>query len=208
MTSTEKQYRESLAELVQWMNAQGWSPGTSTNYSFLHPENDAVVVVSKSGIDKAIFQSSDFMHVDFDGVPTATYAQLKSSAETLIHTAIYKMFPDTRVILHTHSKPATMLSHLHAKDKAIVFSGYEVLKGLPMQVTHDTAVKIPIFANDQDMHRFSLMIQEHEECLNNCAFLIEKHGLYVWGNSLFDAKRHLEIYEFLLDITLNFKTIG
>lgn len=207
MTLSEKQNRESLAELVQWMNAQGWSPGTSTNYSFLHPENEAIVVVSKSGVDKSIFNSSDFMHVDFNGVPTAANAELKSSAETLIHNAIYKMFPDTRVILHTHSKAATMLSHLYAKDNAIVFSGYEVLKGLPMQITHDTTVKIPIFANDQDMQRFSLMIQEHEEWLHNSAFLIEKHGLYVWGNSLFEAKRHLEIYEFLLDIALTFKSI-
>jgi methylthioribulose-1-phosphate dehydratase len=56
--------REDLAALVRWMNQQGWSPGTSTNFSFLHPELDDVVVVSKSGVDKSVFSSEDFMHVD------------------------------------------------------------------------------------------------------------------------------------------------
>ncbi len=207
MTPSEKQYRESLADLILWMNAQGWSPGTSTNYSFLHHDKEEVVVVSKSGIDKSAFKSTDFMHVDLHGRPTLDFAEIKPSAETLIHTTLYALFPETRVILHTHSKAATLLSHLFTHDKEISFSGYEVLKGLPHQSTHEAEVKIPIFSNDQDMSRFSTLIEEHAHLLHNSAFLMEKHGLYVWGNSLFEAKRHLEIYEFLLDITLTLKMI-
>jgi methylthioribulose-1-phosphate dehydratase len=87
------------------------------------------------------------------------------------------------------------------------FSGYEVLKGLPNIKTHDAAVEIPIFENDQDMVRFSTMLKQKQNLLNSNAFLMEKHGLYVWGSSLFEAKRHLEIYEFLLDIELTLKQI-
>lgn len=199
--------REELAALVRWMNQQGWSPGTSTNYSFLHPELSDVVVVSKSGIDKSVFSSEDFMHVDMQGTPTNAYSEFKPSAETLIHTAIYEMFPETRFILHTHSKAATVLSHLHKADGAVHFDGYEVLKGLPNIQTHDTAIDVPIFANDQDMVRFSAMLRENQNLLTHNAFLMEKHGLYVWGSSLFEAKRHLEINEFLLDIALTLKQI-
>lgn len=194
--------RECMSRLIRWMNAQGWSPGTSTNYSFLHPELDNLVVVSKSGIDKSNFCSDDFMHVDMDGQPTNIYSAFKPSAETLIHTTIYQLFPDTRFILHTHSKAATLLSHFEKEVGFVEFEGYEVLKGLPNINTHEAQVSIPIFANDQDMKRFCVELMVQKEDLKYKAFLIEKHGLYVWGDSLEEAKRHLEIYEFLLDIEL------
>lgn len=205
--TNESTNRESLAALVRWMNSQGWSPGTSTNYSFLHPELPHTIVVSKSGVDKSVFSADDFMHVNIEGIATVDYIELTPSAETLIHAAIYALFPETRFILHTHSKAATILSHLAMNSGKLGFSGYEVLKGLPNIKTHDAAVEIPIFENDQDMHRFSTMLKQKQNLLNSNAFLMEKHGLYVWGSSLFEAKRHLEIFEFLLDIELTLKQI-
>jgi len=198
--------RESLAEVIRWMNNRGWSPGTSTNYSFLHPEWSDIIVVSISGIDKSVFSSEDFMHIDLEGLPTESYSDYKPSAEALIHTSIYRNFPETKFILHTHSKAATMLSNIFAEEKFLNLSGYEVLKGLPNIATHDASIQIPIFPNDQDMPRFSEMLDSNVNLLIHHAFLIEKHGLYVWGDSLFEAKRHLDIYEFLLDIelTLNY----
>lgn len=205
--ASELSNRESLAELVRWMNGRGWSPGTSTNYSFLHPELLDIIVVSQSGIDKANFSSDDFMFVDLQGQPSNSYEEFKPSAETLIHAALYELFPETRFILHTHSKAATILSHIDKAENNINFSGYEVLKGLPNINTHAASVEIPIFENDQDMVRFSNLLRENRNLLTNNSFLMEKHGLYVWGTSLFEAKRHLEIYEFLLDIELTLKQI-
>jgi len=199
--------REALAQLIRWINSRGWSPGTSTNYSFLHPELDDIVVVSKSGIDKSIFCSDDFMHVNLLGEPTNIYAEQKPSAETLIHTTIYKLFPETRFILHTHSKASTLMSYLESEYGFLEFSGYEVLKGLPNTSTHNTSVKIPIFDNDQDMVRFSNMLQTNTVSLENSAFVMEKHGIYVWGKTLEEAKRHLEVYEYLLDLELTLKQI-
>ena len=31
------------------------------------------------------------------------------------------------------------------------------------------------------------------------AFLLRRHGLYTWGNSLDEAERHIEILEFLFE---------
>jgi methylthioribulose-1-phosphate dehydratase len=199
--------RDALTQLIRWINSCGWSPGTSTNYSFLHPELDDIVVVSKSGVDKAFFCADDFMHVDLRGEPTNIYAAQRPSAETLIHTTIYKLFPETRFILHTHSKASTLMSSLNKELGFITFSGYEVLKGLPNTSSHNTILKIPIFDNDQDMIRFSKVLQTFAVSLENSAFVMEKHGIYVWGKTLAEAKRHLEIYEYLLDIELTLKQI-
>jgi methylthioribulose-1-phosphate dehydratase len=31
-------------------------------------------------------------------------------------------------------------------------------------------------------------------------FLLRRHGLYTWGKSMSDARRHVEIFEFLLEV--------
>lgn len=200
--------RALMVELIRWINTRGWSPGTSTNYSFLHPDLDDIVVISKSGVDKAAFGSDDFMHVNLEGQATNTYNGIKPSAETLIHTTIYNLFPETRFILHTHSKSSTLMSHINYELGFVQFTGYEVLKGLPRISTHETTVKIPIFKNDQDMVRFSSQLCTYGVSLQNNAFLMEKHGIYVWGNSLEEAKRFLEIYEYLLDLELTLTQIN
>ena len=202
METLEHTQRE-LAKLIRWINGKGWSPGTSTNYSFLHPAMDGRIVVSKSGKDKTYFSTEDFMVVDGDGNATPEFQGIKPSAETLIHCEIYQLFPDTRYILHTHSLAGTLLSDKKEWDGSITFSGYEVLKGLPGITTHESSVELPIFSNDQDMNRFRMVVREHAEKMTNSGFLMAKHGLYTWGNTLFDAKRHLEIYEFLLTCELN-----
>lgn len=198
MKMNEEEYRISLAELIRWMNSKGWSPGTSTNYSLLHPEDSSRIVISKSGIDKTFFAATDFLEIDRNGQPTTEFEGIKPSAETLIHCELYELFPETKFILHSHSLASTVLSDLSLNTGELVFSGYEVLKGLPNCNTHETSVSLPIFPNDQDMNRFRLVIRENQSKLLKNGFLMAKHGLYTWGTSLAEAKRHLEIYEFLL----------
>lgn len=198
-----KEIRVEFASLIRWINDKSWSPGTSTNYSFLHQSGDGRIVISKSGVDKTFFSEDDFMEVGSDGNPTTEFSKIKPSAETLIHCELYQLFPSTRYILHTHSMAGTILSDKKEWDGRISFEGYEVLKGLPGINTHEAQTELPVFANDQDMERFRLVLRENKEKLRVNGFLMAKHGLYAWGDSLFEAKRHLEIYEFLLTCELN-----
>jgi methylthioribulose-1-phosphate dehydratase len=204
---SEIDLREELTQIIRWMNSRGWSPGTSTNYSFCHPELEDTIVISRSGVDKSIFNSDDFIHVNSNGEPLNLYSDFIPSAETLIHTTLYHLFPKTKFILHTHSKAATLMSFLDLDYGFVNISGYEVLKGLPNISTHETNVKIPIFKNDQDMVRFGKLLQTCAVSLKNNAFLMEKHGIYVWGETLEEVKRYLEIYEYLLDAELTLKQI-
>ena len=64
---------------------KGWSPATSTNYSFRLEDDLNKIYVSKSGIDKSQFTENDFMEVDFDGKPYPEFEGIRPSAETLIH---------------------------------------------------------------------------------------------------------------------------
>jgi len=187
------QLKTALAETIRQYNLKGWSPATSTNYSF---KNDlGIIWVSKSGVDKSLFQSNDFITVSKEGVSSGEFEGLKPSAETLIHCVIYELFPETKVILHSHSVYPVVLSSLLA-DKLIV-QGYEIQKGFEGQSSHDNQLEIPIFDNTQDITAFAKTLKNNISKIQNHSFIMRKHGTYAWGRSLFEAKRHLESLEYL-----------
>lgn len=192
---TLKQLKEEIAATIRAYNQKGWSPATSTNYSFKPSKRNDVMYVSRSGVDKSLFSASDFISIDKNGIPTDENKDAVPSAETLIHCVLYKLFPETAVILHSHSVYPVLISQIHS-DK-VEFEGYEIQKGFSGQTTHDTIVEIPIFDNTQDMTTFSDVLISNKNLLNNHVFIMRKHGTYAWGKNLFEAKRHLETLEYL-----------
>ena len=190
---TIEQQKEEIASTIRAYNAKGWSPATSTNYSFKFENSE--IYVSKSGIDKSLFSADDFMTVDENGKGTGDFLTSKPSAETLIHCILYELFPETKVILHSHSIYPILISQTH--ENSVEFEGYEIQKGFDGQTTHDATVEIPIFNNTQDMIQFSNVLKENKDRITNHTFIMKKHGTYAWGKNLFEAKRHLETLEYL-----------
>lgn len=192
---TLKQLREEIAATIRSYNQKGWSPATSTNYSFKASTKDELIYVSRSGVDKSLFTTSDFISVDSNGIPSDENKDAIPSAETLIHCTLYKLFPETTVILHSHSIYPVLISQVHTNQ--VEFEGYEIQKGFAGQTTHDATVTIPIFDNTQDMTAFSDVLISNKDSLNNHSFIMRKHGTYAWGKNVFEAKRHLETLEYL-----------
>jgi ribulose-5-phosphate 4-epimerase/fuculose-1-phosphate aldolase len=102
---------------------------------------------------------------------------------------------------HTeHLKP----TEIQASTTLPVFLGYllvnglEMLKGLEGISSHDTSIAIPVLENCQDMRLLSQSAGPHLAQAPH-GLLIAGHGLYAWGSSLFQARRHLEVLEFLLE---------
>lgn len=188
---------QDLAATIRAWNAKGWSPATSTNYSFRLENIPDEIHVSRSGIDKAHFSENDFMLVDLQGKPLPEFASVRPSAETLIHCALYDLFPETHCIVHSHSVYSVLHSAVE-KDRVRI-EGYEVLKGFDGISTHETSVECPIFDNTQDMVAFSELLKAEKYRLTIPAFIMRKHGTYAWGKNLFEAKRHLETIEYLLE---------
>ena len=75
-----------------------------------------------------------------------------------------------------------------------------MLKGLQGVTTHEHREWLPILENSQDMEaladRVGDTLKQHQDAHG---FLLRRHGLYSWGNDLAQAKRHVEILEFLLE---------
>ena len=104
-------------------------------------------------------------------------------------------------VLHTHSVWGTLVSDAYAAEGGVHFENYEMLKGLAGVGTHEHREWLPIFENSQ---RWTEVVPRLEESLRRRAdvhgFLILRHGLYTWGESVSEAKRHVEILEFLLEV--------
>ncbi len=204
LETEQYQYLEKeLLEIIHLFHSRGWSMATSTNYSFRNPEpNQNTYTISRSGIDKLKFKKEDFMLIEAEGTPLPTYQHIKSSAETLLHTYLYQNL-ETQCVLHTHSKASTIYSLIHQKDKIAKITGFELLKGIRNITTHEAEIKIPIFQNSQDMKQLVREISTYyDRNQETYGFLLAGHGLYAWGNSIPEAKRHTETLEFLFECML------
>ncbi len=188
-----------VAELAR----AGWTPATSSNFSERLDDRHAAITVS--GRDKGRLTPDDIMVVDFDGRPVAT--ALRPSAETLLHTRLYRRFAEVGCVLHTHSPVQTIASRLYAAQGHVRLQGYELLKALHGNTTHDTALDLPVFPNTQDMTVLAAQVDALLDKQPLWGYLIDGHGLYAWGRDMAEARRHLEAFEFLLHCELELRKL-
>ncbi|WP_333610113.1 methylthioribulose 1-phosphate dehydratase [Pantoea piersonii] len=186
---------DQLVAACRWIGEKGWAPATGGNMSVR--ENDRFCLLSESGKDKGSLTRDDFIQVEIatSSVPSGR----RPSAETGLHTLIYRLFPDAGAVLHTHTVNATVLSRVE-KGSALRLEGYEMQKTLAGQHTHLACVAIPLFDNDQDINALAQRIEAYAR--NNpfrYAFLLRGHGLTCWGRDVNEARRHLEGLEFLFE---------
>ena len=191
---------DALREVGNQFHARGWSLGTSSNYSVVIHREPLELLITASGKDKGRLSRHDFVRVDGGGLPIVP-EQPKASAETLLHIAIAEQ-PNVGVVMHTHSIWGTLLSDLYFKDNGFGIEGYEMLKGLASVTSHEHSEWVPVFDNTQDI---PALAEQVHQCLKDFqsptphGFLIRRHGLYTWGGDLDEAKRHIEIFEFLFE---------
>lgn len=177
----------------------GQTPATSSNFSMRLDASLAVITVS--GRDKGRLLPDDFMVVDFDG--RAVGSERRPSAETGLHTQLYRRFPDVGCVLHTHSHNQTVASRLFAQRGSLRLQGYELLKAFAGNETHDTAIELPVLPNSQDIPALAAQVERLLDAGPLWGYLIEGHGLYAWGHDMAEARRHLDAFEFLLGCELH-----
>lgn len=189
-----------LRETGSLFYQRGWSVGTSSNYSVVLEQDPLELLITASGKDKSRLATRDFVRIDRDGHPVVPN-QPKSSAETLLHIVVARELK-VGAILHTHSVWSTLLSDLYFDQGHILLEGYEMLKGLAGIDTHEDSHRMEIFENTQDIPQLALQVRERLVDSANplkYGYLIRRHGLYTWGRDLEEARRHIEILEFLLE---------
>lgn len=192
-----------IAASTRELAALGWTPATSSNFSMRLDERHAAITVS--GRDKGKLVEDDIMVVDFDGHGVAS--EHRPSAETLLHTQLYKRFPDIGCVLHTHSLNQTLASRLFAGAGRIRFEDYELIKAFRGQDTHATVMDVPVLPNNQHIPNLAAQVDVLLDGGPLWGYLIEGHGMYAWGADMAEARRHLEAFEFLLACELEMRKL-
>jgi len=202
-----------LCEVGRRFYSRGWALGTSGNFSAVLSRDPFELAITASGVAKGNLQPSHILHCDDQGHSICDVSGVPS-AETLLHVVVARK-RHAGAVLHTHSVWSTMLSDACAPRSGlagaagIAIEGYEMLKGLAGVTTHEHREWIPVLENDQDIPRLARRVaqtlNDHPEVH---AFLLRRHGLYTWGDSLADAERHVEILEFLLETVGRASTVG
>ncbi|MET1078115.1 MAG: methylthioribulose 1-phosphate dehydratase [Pseudomonas sp.] len=203
MNPSREQLSQALIEAGRFLHGRGWSPATSSNYSARLSASEVLLTVS--GKHKGQLGADDLLVTDLDGV--SLEPGKKPSAETLLHTQLYRWRADLGAVLHTHSVNATVLSRLTAADR-LVFEDYELQKAFAGVTSHRSQVVVPIFDNDQDIARLAGRVQPWLEAHPDCVgYLIRGHGLYTWGAQMSDALRQIEAFEFLFECELKVRAL-
>ncbi|KAB2496266.1 methylthioribulose 1-phosphate dehydratase [Priestia endophytica] len=200
MSGYEEKWLE-LADIKDELAERDWFFGTSGNLSIRVTESPTTFLVTASGKDKRKRTNEDFLLVDQNGFP-AEKTGLKPSAETVLHTAIYEK-TKAGCVLHVHTVDNNVVSELYGDQGKVVFTKQEIIKALGLW-EEDAKVEIPIIPNFADLQKLGDVFKKHIK-EDTGAVLIRNHGITVWGKTSFEAKRHLEAYEFLCSYLLKLK---
>ena len=189
---------EALCAAARWCYGRGWVPATSGNFS-VRDRVEGRMLISPSGLDKGLMTTADLLMTDLEG--RAADSAKKPSAETGLHVVIYRLRPDAGAILHVHSIWNTLLSGRFAELGYVPLKGYELLKGLSGVTTHEHEERVPTLQNLQDYGELALKLGEALRIFGDAhGVLLSWHGLYTWGKSVAEARRHLEALEFLFEV--------
>ena len=191
-----------LADVKDELASRDWFPGTSGNLAIKVEQEPLSFLVTASGKDKRKRTDEDFLLVDKDGSP-AEETNLKPSAETLSHVEIYNK-TNAGCSLHIHTIDNNVISELYGEQGVVSFKGQEIIKALGIW-EEDAQINIPIIKNSADI---PTLAKEFSTYINGDfgAVLIRNHGITVWAKNAFEAKKHLEAYEFLF--TYHLKLLG
>lgn len=107
-------------------------------------------------------------------------------------------------VMHSHALSAVLAADLAGPGDPVVFESLEMLKGLrgasnldkhPVPVIHNTTREPELIQQIQEVIKRSDFPRSY-------AILVRDHGAYIWGEDVWEAKRHAEVYHFLFEATV------
>ncbi|MEV2224168.1 S-methyl-5-thioribose-1-phosphate isomerase [Nocardia vinacea] len=193
-----------IADIARELYGRGWMPGTAGNISV---RTGDTAVITGSGLSKGELTGADMVTVRIaDSTPTPNQ-QRKPSAETTIHTAVYRT-TGAAAVVHIHPPHATAAATRAGSSDALTtlrITDYELIKGLVAKEpdgTYPTVLDLPVFPNWPDVARIGADIEAHllENPTAAPALAIAGHGITTWGDNLSQARDRAECLEALCEL--------
>ncbi|KAK5113071.1 Methylthioribulose-1-phosphate dehydratase [Meristemomyces frigidus] len=219
-----------ISDLCRRFYTLGWVTGTGGGVSIRHGDH---IYLAPSGVQKEMMQPTDMFVMDYR---TKKYirqpAVLKPSACTPLFLAAYT-HRNAGCCIHTHSQWAVLVtllceSNLQSPTSTRhLFSIKEIeqIKGLSRGGTGSSEIaeggrklgnlgffdtlRIPVIENtahEEDLKdSLEAAMREWPEA---CAVLVRRHGVYVWGKDVVQAKTQAESLDYLFRLAVEMHGLG
>lgn len=185
-----------LADECARFTAMGWMRGTSGNLSVVLDRDPLRLAVTVSGLDKGELTPDDVVVVDRHGATTDPVKV--PSAEAGLHGRIAAV-SGAGAVVHVHALAPVVAGEFW--PDGVVLRDLEMLKGFG-RAAHDDEVVIPVVPNDQDMTVLGDAFEKsYRE--DTPALIVARHGVYVWGKDLHQARHRAECLDWLLRFTVD-----
>jgi methylthioribulose-1-phosphate dehydratase len=201
VSATERATRELLVELLRAFYAKGWVSGTGGG--ICGPADGGGLLLAPTGVHKERVQANDFFTVNpADGAVLRAPADpdLRPSECNSIFCLAARQ-RGARSVVHSHALSAVLAGDLATGADHVEIRDLEMLKGIRGLGNRDVH-RIPLIRNTP---REGELVQQLEVALGDDRFagtfavLVADHGAYIWGDDVWEAKRHAEVYHFLFE---------
>jgi methylthioribulose-1-phosphate dehydratase len=198
---TERETRELLVELLRSFYDKGWVSGTGGG--ICGPADAGGLLLAPTGVHKERVAPDDFFVVDpadgrvVKGPPTPGLRP--SECNSIFCLTVRER--GARSVVHSHALPAILAGDLAGTADHLVIRDLEMLKGIRGLGNRDVHL-VPIVRNTP---REGELVEQLQTVLADPRFerafavIVADHGAYIWGDDIWEAKRHAEVYHFLFE---------
>eukprot|EP00605_Chrysophyceae_sp_TOSAG23-4_P000775 GSChrysophyteH1.ASY1.ANO1.864.1 assembled CDS len=201
--------RELVCELCRKFFTAGWVTGTGGSISIRHGGR---IYMTPSGVQKERISPDELFVLDVDNnvlaSPTAKpnfTPKLSDCSPLFLHAFKQR---NAGAVLHSHALSTNLVTSLCEGSDHFSISHQEMIKGIAGHGYFDE-LRVPIIENTAHEHELTDALGE---CIarnpRTVAVLVRRHGIYVWGKSWEEAKRHGECLHYLFDVALNMHKMG
>ncbi len=197
---TDPQTKELLCELLRLFYDKGWVSGTGGG--ICGPTTDGNLLLAPTGVHKERVQPDDFFVVSpGDGSivrDPVTTGLRPSECNSIFCTAV--RMRGARSVVHSHALSSVIAAD-RAHGSALTIEGFEMLKGIRGLSNRDAHL-VPVIDNTAREFELTDQIEKalaDERYASSFCVLVRDHGAYIWGEDVWEAKRHTEVYHWLFE---------
>ena len=202
--------RELVCELCRQFFEAGWVTGTGGSISIRHGNR---IYMTPSGVQKERILPDELYVVDIEGAvlcapeqkPGCRLPKLSDCSPLFLHAFKQR---NAGAVLHSHSICCNIVTSLFEGKTEFRISHQEMIKGINGYGYFDE-LAVPIIENTAWEHELADSLGE--AIANNpkaCAVLVPRHGMYVWGDTWEQAKRHGECLHYLFEVAIQMRQLG
>ena len=203
MSEAEQATRRLLVELLGVFYAKGWVSGTGGG--ICGPADGGGLLLAPTGVHKERVRPDEFFTVDpADGSVHRAPANVDlrpSECNQIFCLAARER--GAQSVVHSHALSAVLAGDVAAGLDAdhVAIRDLEMLKGIRGVANRDVHL-VPVIRNTP---RESELVEQIRSVLadprfaSTFAIVVADHGAYIWGDDVWEAKRHTEVYHFLFE---------